>query len=65
MKNQGFTVTALCGNGHCDTIEFTMQRKRIQVEGSDGNLREISRLVCPMCRMWGQVVRIEQNEVAA
>lgn len=60
-----YVVAAHCTNEQCETSVFTVRRKKVMVEGSDGNLREISRLVCPMCRMWGQVVRIEQNEVAA
>jgi hypothetical protein len=57
-------VTAHCTNPRCETTAFTVGRKKIEVTGTDEQTRPISKLVCPACRMWGDVVRIEQEEAA-
>ncbi|WP_305042406.1 hypothetical protein [Geoalkalibacter sp.] len=58
---QDYVVAGLCTNERCETSVFTVRRKRVLVEGQDGQVRQISRLVCPMCRMWGEVVQIEEG----
>lgn len=55
-----FLVSALCGNPRCETRNFTTGRPKATYIGSDEREHPIAKLVCPQCRMWGDVQQIEE-----
>lgn len=55
-----YRIQAICTNPRCQVREFTAARKRATYVGSDEIERPVARLVCPECRMHGDVLQIEE-----
>ena len=60
MRKPYFKVSAQCRNTKCDMGEFTLPRKQIVRKGSNGRPYQTANLVCPRCRTWADVTRIEK-----
>jgi len=39
---------------------FDVDRKQVRKSATDGNEYTISKLICPGCRLWADVVSIEE-----
>mgnify|MGYP004702170631 CR=1 FL=1 len=63
---KGYRIQAICTNPCCPVTEFTSARKRSTYTSTDGHEYPVQRIVCPECKCWGEVLRIEKiEEVAA
>ncbi|MEW6670204.1 MAG: hypothetical protein AB1427_00790 [Thermodesulfobacteriota bacterium] len=62
MKKPFYLVTAQCSSPKCRHREFTVERKQVVKINSAGQQYEINNIVCPVCRMWAYVTRIERAE---
>ena len=59
MKPPYFKITAVCRTQKCSEFqkEFTKIRRTDRQASTIGNY-QVTSLVCPVCRSWGNVVRI-------
>ena len=57
-----YQVDAYCQNPRCESQSFSVLRDRIHKIGADDRPYTISQVVCPTCRMWGEVVSIKEIE---
>ena len=63
MRPPYFRVTAECPNARCvddGSGRFTVERRNIKKRSTHGQEYTISIVVCPICRMWAKVIRIEE-----
>ena len=59
MAKQKYLVEAVCKNSNCPTTEFKRLKDKAQYMGTDGIMHFVEKLVCPNCRCWGTVTRID------
>jgi hypothetical protein len=61
MKPPYFKITAVCHGVKCSEFckEFTKIRKTDRQASTVGNY-QVTSMVCPVCRCWGEVVRIKE-----
>ena len=57
-----YQVDAYCQHPRCESQSFSVLRDRIHKTGTDGRTYTISKVVCPSCRMWADVVQIQEVE---
>jgi len=57
-----YLVTAVCTNDRCQVDTFGASRRQIDKVGTSGQPSRIERLVCPSCRLWGYITKIEEVE---
>ncbi len=62
MAKDRYKITAQCENPRCGFTEFVAYRSKIIKTGTGGWPYEISKLVCPGCRMWADIVGIEKED---
>ena len=60
MRPPYFRVTAFCRNPRCSTAEFSADRKHVVKTGTGGQSYTIENLVCPQCKAWGRINKIEE-----
>ena len=58
MRPPYFEVTAQCKR--CQPGEFFVQRKQVVKKNTEGRNYTISQVVCPGCRMWAEITKIER-----
>lgn len=57
-----FVVTAVCNSRRCNSRTFTVERKKIMRRSTSGDDFLMQNIVCPECRMWADVQKIEKRE---
>lgn len=62
LKKPFYRLTAECGSRECRHREFAVDRKSVHRVGTDGQAHETRNVVCPVCRMWADVKKIERVE---
>lgn len=60
MRPPYFRLTSRCRNESCSVDQFTTERKRVQYVSTTGRLETTVNQVCPTCRCWGTVIKIEE-----
>lgn len=60
MKPPYYKLTNRCTYEQCPVDEFVTERKQVQKVSEAGTLYTTTRQVCPKCRTWGTVIRIEE-----
>lgn len=59
MRPPYYILTSRCRNQNCPVDEFATQRKTVQYVSTSGRLETTVNQVCPTCRCWGTVIKIE------
>jgi len=60
MNPPYYRITSRCDNPRCSTDTFVTRRKKVHYVSTCGRLENTTRQVCPQCRTWGHVDRIEE-----
>jgi hypothetical protein len=59
MKKPYYQITAICNTPTCRGRIFRAERKRVVRTSQSGAEYKTSRVVCPQCRMWADVTKID------
>jgi hypothetical protein len=60
MRPPYYRLTSRCRNDTCDVDTFITERKKVQYISTAGKLENTTRQVCPECKTWGHITKIEE-----